>query len=204
MLQFYISSQRQHTLPTSVGNGFTILDARSGLYEDITNYFTLRFLAVAFGSLIGSTIISGLLVTPALLVHFFWYKPNPTEHRRYVKDNVEAWLFWAGVNTSISWYLALMVDLLPTVVRFIVSGAWGHVSEGFKSKIEMYNSVKNTIKPLLYAGSGWASWVIIFAHIYQLHDLDDETNSRANYTNVVSLSLSARCPIADHFTDLPN
>lgn len=190
-VRFHISSERQHTLPTSVSNAFTILDgawAHSSLYGDITDYFLFRFLAVAFGSLIGSTIISGLLVTPALLVHFYWYKPNPTEHRRYVKDNVEAWLFWAGVNTSISWYLALMVDLLPTVVRFIVSGAWGHVSEGFKSKIEMYNSVKNTIKPLLYAGSGWASWVIIFAHIYQLHDLDDETQSRANYTNIVSVA----------------
>ncbi|KAI0091770.1 Mechanosensitive ion channel-domain-containing protein [Irpex rosettiformis] len=144
-----------------------------------------KFLAVAFGSLIGSTIISGLLVTPALLVHFFWFKPQPTEYRRYVKDNVEAWLFWAGVNTSISWYLALIVDLLPTVVRFIVGGFWGHVSEGFKTKIEMYNSVKNTIKPLLYAASAWASWVIIFAHIYQLYDQNDGSKSRAYYTSIV-------------------
>ncbi|KAI0791637.1 Mechanosensitive ion channel-domain-containing protein [Irpex lacteus] len=144
-----------------------------------------RFVAVAFGSLIGSTIISGLLVAPALLIHFFWYKPHPTEHRRYVKDNVEAWLFWAGANTSISWYLALIVDILPTVVRFLIAGFWGHVSEGLKSNIEMYNSVKNTIKPVLYAASAWASWVIIFAHIYKLHDQDDGENSRAYYTYIV-------------------
>ncbi|KAI0347502.1 hypothetical protein BDW22DRAFT_1322705 [Trametopsis cervina] len=144
-----------------------------------------RFLAVAFGSLIGSTIVSGLIITPALLVHFFWYKPHPTDHRRYVDHNIEAWLFWAGANLSISWYLALIVDLLPAALRFLIAGFWGHVSEGLKSNIEMYNSVKDTFKPVLYAASGWLSWVIVFTHIYKLHDQDDGSKSQAQYSNVV-------------------
>ncbi|KAI0704375.1 Mechanosensitive ion channel-domain-containing protein [Cytidiella melzeri] len=144
-----------------------------------------KFIAIAFGSLLGSTLVSGLVVAPALLIYFFWYKPHPSEHRRYVTDNVEAWLFWAGANITISWYLALIVDLFPAVVRFLVSGFWGHVSEGLKSNIEMYNSVKNNLKPLLYAASGWASWVIVFTHIFELHDQNDGSKSRAQYTNII-------------------
>ncbi|KAL1686022.1 hypothetical protein GGG16DRAFT_118287 [Schizophyllum commune] len=41
--------------------------------------------------------------------------------------------------------------------------------------------VKNTFKPLLYAASGWASWVIIFAHIFKLYDTNDEETSQAAY-----------------------
>ena len=108
--------------------------------------------------------------------------PHPDDHRRYVKDNIEAWLFWAAANVSISWALALIVDIIPVVVRFIISMAWGHVSEHVKSRIELYNSVKGPIKPVLYAASGWLSWVIIFAHIFKLYDMDDEGASRASYT----------------------
>lgn len=143
-------------------------------------------IALLFGSLIGSTLLSGLVATPAILVHFYWYKPHPTAHRRYVTDNVEAWLFWAAANLTISWYLALLVDVVPILTRFLLAAFWGHVSEDVKSKTELYNSVKDTIKPVFYAASGWISWVIVFAHIYKLHDVDNGSESRAEYTNVVS------------------
>jgi hypothetical protein len=38
-----------------------------------------------------------------------------------------------------------------------------------KTRIEMYDSGKNTIKPVFYAASAWVSWVIIFGHIFQLY-----------------------------------
>ncbi|KAH9927138.1 Mechanosensitive ion channel-domain-containing protein [Epithele typhae] len=141
-----------------------------------------KFFTLLFSTLIGSTILSGLIITPALLVHFLWYKKDPTDHRRYVKDNIEAWLFWAAANVSISWALALIVDIIPVIIRSVISLAWGHVSEHVKSRLELYNSVKGPIKPVLYAASGWVSWIIIFSHIFNLFDMDDGSQSRASYT----------------------
>ena len=146
----------------------------------------LRLVTLLFSTLIGSTILSGLIITPALLIHFLWYKPHPTDHRKFVKDNVEAWLFWAAANVSISWGLALIVDIVPAVVRILISIVWGHVSEVIKSRLELYASVKGPIKPVLYAASGWVSWVILFSSIYKLYDMDHESDSRASYTPRVS------------------
>ena len=112
------------------------------------SFSSISILGLLFSSLIGSTILSGLIITPALLVHFFWYKPNPTEHRRYVRDNIDAWLFWAASNVSVSWFLALLVDIVPVIARYVIMAAWGHVSERIKNRIEMYNSVKDAIKPV--------------------------------------------------------
>ncbi|KAI0796486.1 Mechanosensitive ion channel-domain-containing protein [Abortiporus biennis] len=141
-----------------------------------------RFITLLFSSLIGSTFISAVIITPAILIHFFWYKRDPTDHRRFVKDNVQAWLFWAAANISISWFLALLIDFLPPIIRYFIALSWGHVSEAIKTKLELYNSVKDTIKPLFYAASGWVSWVILFEHIYKLYNQDDPGNSRARYT----------------------
>ncbi|PIL36859.1 transporter [Ganoderma sinense ZZ0214-1] len=141
----------------------------------------IKLVTLLFSTLIGSTILSGLIITPALLLHFFWYKPHPTDHRKFVKDNVEAWLFWAAANVSISWGLALIVDIIPVVIRITISIAWGHVSEVVKSRLELYNSVKGPIKPVLYAASGWVSWVILFNNIFKLYDIN-EAQSRAPYT----------------------
>jgi hypothetical protein len=63
-----------------------------------------------------------------------------------------------------------------------VAVVWGHVSERIKTRIELFNSIKDTLKPLLYAASGWASWVIIFSNIYHLYNADDPSQSRAKYT----------------------
>jgi hypothetical protein len=126
--------------------------------------------------------MAGVLVVPPLLVHFYWYKPHPTDHRRYVKDNIQAWFFWAASNLVISWWLALTIDVVPIVARFIIAGAWGHVSEFVKNRIEMYNSIKDTIKPVFYAASGWLSWTIIFGGIFKLFNGDDPINSHAGYT----------------------
>lgn len=156
-----------------------------------------RFITLLFSSLIGSTFLSGVIITPALLIHFFWYKPHPTDHRKYVKDNVQAWLFWAAANITISWYLALLVDLFPTFVGYFVSLAWGHVSEAIKGKLELYNSVKDNIKPLFYAASAWVSWVILFASIYNLYNTDDEDSSRASYTPRVSAIFFAQVFLDD-------
>ncbi|RDB20512.1 Mechanosensitive ion channel protein 9 [Hypsizygus marmoreus] len=141
-----------------------------------------RIVTLLFSTIIGSTFLAGVLVTPGILIQIYWYKPHPTEHRRFVKDNVQSWLFWAAVNLVISWYLAMLVDVIPVLVRFFISVAWGHVSEFVKTRIEMYDSIKNNIKPLLYAASGWVSWIIIFTHIYKLYDPEHPTESRARYT----------------------
>ena len=93
----------------------------------------------------------------------------------------------AAANLTISWYLAFIVDIVPIVVNFILSIAWGHVSEEIKTKLELYSSVKDTIKPVFYAASAWASWVIIFSQIYGLYDMDDSSQSRALYTERVSI-----------------
>jgi len=138
-------------------------------------------------TLIGSTLLTIILVTPGVLIQFYWYKVNPTERRRYVKDNVQAWLFWAGANLLISWYLAMIVNIIPILAQFFIAISWGHVSEHVKTRIEMYDTVKDSIKPLSYAASGWASWVIIFGHIYKLYDTRQPNESRAPYTNRVSL-----------------
>ncbi|ETW84480.1 Mechanosensitive ion channel [Heterobasidion irregulare TC 32-1] len=144
-----------------------------------------RVVTLLFGSLIGSTFLAALLVAGPVLVHFFWYKPHPTDHRRYVLDNLQAWLFWAAANLLVSWWLALIIDLVPAVVRGVVALVWGHVSESIKTRIELFNSVKGTVKPLFYAASGWVSWVILFEHIYNLHDSGEEAQSRAKYTNTL-------------------
>ncbi|KAF5393674.1 hypothetical protein D9757_000348 [Collybiopsis confluens] len=141
-----------------------------------------RIIALLFSSLLGSTFLAGILVAPGILIHFYWYNNNPTSHSKYVEQNVQAWLFWAAANLLLSWYLAVIVDLIPIVATFIISAAWGHVSEKIKSRVELFNSVKNTFKPVLYAASGWASWVIIFGHIYNLYDKDTPSQSRAKYT----------------------
>jgi hypothetical protein len=139
-------------------------------------------MTLLFSTLIGSVFLAGLLVTPPLLVQFYWYKPHPTEHRKYIKDNVEAWCFWAAAQIIVSWLLALIVDIVPVVIRTIISIAWGHVSEYVKTRLELYASIKNNIKPALYAASAWVSWIILFEVIYGLYDSDDESQSRADYT----------------------
>ncbi|KAF5363319.1 hypothetical protein D9756_000581 [Leucocoprinus leucothites] len=141
-----------------------------------------RIITFLFSSLLGSTFMAGVLVVPPLIIHFYWYEPHPTDHRRYVKDNIQAWFFWAASNLVISWWLALIIDLVPIVARFIIAAAWGHVSEFVKNRIEMYNSVKDNVKPIFYAASGWLSWTIIFGSIFKLFNMDDPTNSRAGYT----------------------
>lgn len=105
-----------------------------------------------------------------------------------MKDNVEAWLFWTAANVSVSWFLALIVDIIPSIIRFVIVLVWGHVSEAVKNKLELYASVKDTVKPLFYAAGSWVSWVIIFVNIFHLYDQDDESASRASYTPRVSSS----------------
>ncbi|KAG6849953.1 hypothetical protein H0H93_003325 [Arthromyces matolae] len=149
-----------------------------------------RIVTMAFSTLVGSTLLAGILVLPGVLVQIYWYKPHPTEHRLYVKDNVQAWLFWAAANLVISWYLAMAVDIVPVIVQYFLSFAWGHVSEYVKTRIEIYMSLKNDVKPVLYAASGWISWTIIFANIYDLYNSDNSSQSRAGYTYRLSQIVS--------------
>ncbi|KAH0587103.1 hypothetical protein H2248_005920 [Termitomyces sp. 'cryptogamus'] len=141
-----------------------------------------RVITVLFSSIIGSTFFAVILVVPGVLVQIYWYKPNPTEHRLYVKDNVQSWLFWAAANLVISWYLAMIVDVVPVIAQYFLDVAWGYVSEYVKTRIEIYDSLKNDVKPLLYAASVWVSWTIIFQDIYHLYDGANPSQSRARYT----------------------
>ncbi|KIM45923.1 hypothetical protein M413DRAFT_23733 [Hebeloma cylindrosporum] len=142
-----------------------------------------RILSLLFSTLIGSTLLAAILVTPGILVQVYWYKPHPTDHRRYVKDNVQSWLFWAASNILISWGLAMIIDMVPIFIHYLISAVWGHVSESVKTRLETYDSVKDTAKPAFYAASAYASWNIIFGNIYDLFDSKDGSQSRAQYTN---------------------
>jgi hypothetical protein len=150
----------------------------------------ISFIATLFSSLIGSTLLAGVLITPGILVHFYWFKPHPSTHRLYVRDNIQAWLFWTAANLVISWYIAMLINIVPILLRYFISLFWGHVSESVKSKIEMYNSVKDTAKPAFYAASAYASWIIIFNHVYHLHSDNSAVESRAPYTDRVRYSIA--------------
>ncbi|KAG1753685.1 Mechanosensitive ion channel-domain-containing protein [Suillus paluster] len=145
----------------------------------------IRLVTLLFSSLIGSTFLAAVLATPALLVHFFWYKPHPTDYRHYVDINIEAWLFWAAANVVISWALAMIIDIVPAIIRVVIAVTWGHVSESVKTKLELYASIKDTIKPLFYAASAWLSWTILFQNIFALHD-SSGVQSYASYTDRVA------------------
>lgn len=139
-----------------------------------------------FSSLVGSTFLAAVLITPALLTHFFWYKPHPTEYRHFVDINVEAWLFWAAANVVISWALAMIIDIIPAIILMVIAVTWGHVSESVRTKLELYASTKDTIKPLFYAACAWLSWIILFKNIFKLNDSSNAQNY-APYTDRVSI-----------------
>ena len=103
-------------------------------------------------------------------------------------DNVEAWLFWAAANFLVSWFLGFIIDIIPAIFTWSIFLVWGGITEAIKSRVEMYQSVKGTVKPLFYAAASWVSWVIIFAHIFELYDIDSESQSRASYTPRVGFS----------------
>ena len=88
----------------------------------------------------------------------------------------------------------MLINIVPILLRYFISLSWGHVSESVKSKIEMYNSVKDTMKPAFYAASAYASWIIIFNHVYNLHSDSIAVESRAPYTDRVRFSI-ANCQI---------
>jgi hypothetical protein len=80
----------------------------------------------------------------------------------------------------------MIIDTIPIFIRYLISAIWGHVSESVKTRIETYDSVKDTAKPAFYAASAYASWIIIFGGIYHLFNGADNSKSRARYTNRVS------------------
>jgi hypothetical protein len=149
--------------------------------------YLCRIITLLFSSLIGSTFLSAVLITPAILLQFYWYKPSPTESKQYQLLNIQSWLFWAAANILISWYLAVIVDIIPHITRFAVDASWGQVNEFVQTRLGMYESVKVAIKPLLYAASAWASWSIIFDHIFHLYDGSQPEKSRAQYTRRVHI-----------------
>ncbi|CAE6475653.1 unnamed protein product [Rhizoctonia solani] len=138
-----------------------------------------------FSTLIGSTITAGLLVAAPIILRIYYLKPNRTEHRAYVTDTVSAWLFWAAANVLVSWYIAVLIDLIPHLIAFSVDTVWGTVSEQLKSKIETYNATKGWIKPPFYAATAWVAWFILFAKIFKLYNPSNEDASVAHYTPIV-------------------
>ncbi|KAG1857229.1 Mechanosensitive ion channel-domain-containing protein [Suillus tomentosus] len=145
----------------------------------------IRLVTLLFSSLVGSTFLAAVLITPALLTHFFWYKPHPTDYRHFVDINVEAWLFWAAANVVISWALAMIIDIIPAIILMVIAATWGHVSESVRTKLELYASTKDTIKPLFYAACAWLSWIILFQNIFKLNDSSNAQNY-APYTDRVA------------------
>jgi hypothetical protein len=84
----------------------------------------------------------------------------------------------------------MIVDIIPAITRILISISWGHVSEEVKSHIELYDSIKDTFKPVLYAASAWLSWIILFQNIFRLYDSGANGTSFAPYTNRVSVLTS--------------
>ncbi|CAE6458333.1 unnamed protein product [Rhizoctonia solani] len=144
-----------------------------------------RIIIFFFSTLIGSTITAGLLAAAPIILRIYYLKPNRTEHRIYVTDTVSAWLFWAAANVLVSWYIAVLIDLIPHILAFAVDTVWGTVSEQLKSKIETYNATKGWIKPPFYAATAWVAWFVLFAKIFKLYDPSDEDASVASYTPIV-------------------
>ncbi|KAH8118525.1 Mechanosensitive ion channel-domain-containing protein [Phellopilus nigrolimitatus] len=147
-------------------------------------WFT-RIIAFLLSTLIGTVITAGVIVAAAVLVRVFYLgrsSSNDNDRRRYVTQNIEAWLYWAAAQLLISWFLALIINIIPGAVTWVVFIVWGHISESMKSRVELYNSIKGTIKPVFYAASSWLSWYILFVHIFDLYDPDNEASSRASYT----------------------
>lgn len=132
---------------------------------------------------------ASLFVAAALLVHFFYYENSgdSKSSRRYTTQNIEAWMFWAASNLVVSWFLAFIINIVPSVFTWIIFIAWGQISESMKTRVELYNSMKGAIKPVFYAASSWLSWVILFSGIYKLYDTNDPDSSQAQYTIRVSI-----------------
>ncbi|KAF8608249.1 hypothetical protein BDV93DRAFT_519301 [Ceratobasidium sp. AG-I] len=144
-----------------------------------------RIIIFFFSTLIGSTITAGLLAAAPIILRIYYLQPNRTEHRTYVTDTVSAWLFWAAANVLVSWYIAVLIDLVPHIIAFAVGTAWGTVSEQLKSRIEVYNATKGWIKPPFYAATAWVAWYILFVNIFKLYNPADEDSSLASYTPIV-------------------
>jgi len=70
-----------------------------------------------------------------------------------------------------------------------IAVTWGHASETVRTKLELYTSIKDTIKPLFYAASPWLSWNILFQNIFKLND-SSNTRNYAHYTDRVSIASS--------------
>ena len=148
----------------------------------------LRIATFFLSTLVGSTLLACLIVAVPLALHFLYLVPNPTQHHQYITDNVSAWLYWAAANILLSWYLAMIVDIIPGMCDMVIDLAWGEVTETVRSRIELYNAAKDNIKPVLYGASCWVSWIVVFDGIYHLYNQHDEALSSAPYTARVSLS----------------
>lgn len=86
----------------------------------LTCYPTGRIATFFLSTLIGSTILSGLIAAVPIIMHFYYLKPHRNPHREYVTDNVSAWLFWLAANILISWYLAMIINIIPAIVTWFV------------------------------------------------------------------------------------
>ena len=150
----------------------------------------LRIATFFLSTLIGSTLLAGVIVAVPLILHFYYLVPDPTQHRQYITDNISAWLYWAAANILLSWYLAMIVDIIPVVCEMVIDVVWGEVTETVRSRIELYNAAKDNIKPVLYGASCWVSWIVVFDGIYHLYNQHDEAMSSAPYTVRVSLFFS--------------
>ncbi|KAF8592464.1 hypothetical protein K439DRAFT_1625826 [Ramaria rubella] len=141
-----------------------------------------RIATFFLSTLVGSTLLAGVIVSVPLILHFYYLAPVRTEHRQTITDNVSAWLYWAAANILLSWYLAMIVDIIPVICNLLIGLAWGEINESVRSRIELYNAAKDKLKPTLYGASGWVSWLVIFDGIYNLYDRHNESRSRAQYT----------------------
>ncbi|KAF8305933.1 hypothetical protein DL93DRAFT_2181438 [Clavulina sp. PMI_390] len=158
-------------------------EAKIGKRKKAKTWGTRRIATFLFSTLIGTTFLTCVLVAVPITLHFVYYRPHPTQYRTMVTDNVSAWFYWAAANLLISWYLAVIIDVIPHIATWFVKLSWGTLPESFKTKIGLYDSIKGWIKPVFYAASAWVSWVIIFANIFGLHNTAADVTSDAAYTD---------------------
>lgn len=150
----------------------------------ISPFKIIKWLATTF---LGNFIISAVLAVPVIVIHFVYRPQEPqagpgADRKDYIADNIEAWFIWAAFNLHVEWWIHLIVEVLPRIVMGVGRLAWGDVSQGTQSLVEVYNAIKRYIKLVAYAALSWASWAIIFNTIYHLYNRSDpENGSRAPY-----------------------
>ncbi|KAG8870189.1 hypothetical protein FRB98_001798, partial [Tulasnella sp. 332] len=114
-------------------------------YKKLAPIFRTALLAIIFG---------GIFVTPALLFLL------PFKHN-VAKPHVVPWSLWVATTWVASCVLALIVDLAPRFVLWIIFLVYGKAPEIFKTQLELFIAVSFWLKLALDVSAAWVSLSLI-------------------------------------------